>query len=545
MKHIATCLALSLVCGLAMPEQGALAVKPATRASVNVPVLSWMDTAVQPRVVMLCIHGLGLHKGNYEAIGKRLAKEGVITYSMDVRGFGDWKKMKGYEKIDLPGTLEDVGSLLTAIKTKYPDLPVILMGESMGGAIALHSAARYQNKVNGLICSVPSGDRFHGADDQLHIALNAIFKGFDANINVGKMVMGRSTSSETLRTEWKNDPLARMDFSIKELMQFQNFMKKNEEMAHLINKSPVLFVQGGKDTLVLPAGTFALKKALATPNSQFVLSGQSEHLIFESNQFSEKVLGYLLSWVNKNVAELPTSLLAHSGPNTVASNKDIAETPDIMIAQDPKKKEDERKNEEAQSTLAMATPGADDTIVTNAGISYWIELKRGGKKFRCNSRMAFQSGDEIRFHVIPDVDGYAYIVLKQGTSGGKAVLFPPEKTTNNLLRADIDYPLPFEGWLAFDNNPGIEKLSLVFSRQKMDTNAFSDRIEVAYVGQEGSKDIVPTRMKLSFDDEAPAIISADSIDTNSAIAANKKSNVTRLVCLDTGVLAVDIALAHK
>ncbi|MBA3856247.1 MAG: hypothetical protein C0507_04995 [Cyanobacteria bacterium PR.3.49] len=548
MKHIATCLAFTLLCGISLPNTIALAASkvPVAQPSVNIPVASWSDPTVTPRAVMLCIHGLGLHKGNYEGFGKRLAQEGIITYAMDVRGFGEWQQYKQYKKVDLKSALNDLNSILTAIKTKYPDLPIILTGESMGGAFALHGAAMNQDKVAGLICSVPSGDRYRGSDDELHIALNAIFRGFDANINVGKMVLKRSTTNEQLRQQWKNDPLARMEFSPNELMQFQSFMKQNEEMAHLIQKSPVLFVQGGKDNLVLPAGTFALKKALGTANSQFVLSGSSEHLLFESDQFNDKIIAYVLAWVDKNVTPLPDSRLAMSAPNTVASVHDNPQAPDIQIASN--KDKEKPVDTKPQDTLAMANPadGPAETITNNAGISYWIELKRGGKKFRCNSRTAFKSGDEIRFHVIPEVDGYAYVVLKQGTSGGKAVLYPPENQEHNILRADSDYPLPYEGWLAFDNTPGIEKLSLVFSRQKMDTNHFtSDRIEVAYIGETGSKDIVPTRMKLSFDSEAPNIISADIAETTAIAQNNKRSNMTRLVCLDTGVLAVDIALHHQ
>lgn len=546
MKHIATCLAFSLMCGFILPDTFALASSkvPLAQPAVNIPISSWADPDVKPRAVMLCIHGLGLHKGNYEAFGRRLAKEGIITYAMDVRGFGDWQKQKQYKKVDLKSTLQDVGSVLTAIKTKYPDLPVILTGESMGGAVALHSAALYQDKVNGLICSVPSGDRYRGEDGELHIALNAIFRGFDANINVGKMVVKRSTTDEKLRNEWKNDPLARMEFSPNELMQFQNFMKKNEEMAHLVQKSPVLFVQGGKDNLVLPAGTFALKKALGTANSQFVLSGSSEHLIFESNQFNDKIVSYVLSWIDKNVASLPESLLAANAPNTVASIHDNPQAPDIQIASSKEKEKPTAKPENQLAMTQPVTPGFD-TTASNAGIKYWIELKRDGKKFKCNSRTAFKSGDEIRFHVIPEVDGYAYVVLKQGSNGGKAVLYPPENKPSNILRADIDYPLPYDGWLAFDNSPGIEKLNLIFSRQKVDTNRFTnDRIEVAYIGETGAKDIVPTRMKLTFDSDAPNIISAD-VAESSTVAHEAKTNVTRLVCLDTGILAVDIALAHK
>ncbi|HEY9786369.1 MAG TPA: alpha/beta fold hydrolase [Candidatus Obscuribacterales bacterium] len=559
MRNKAAGLALLLAFGMLSPvSQPALSVTPIhAHPSINIPMTVWADKTVEPRAVLLCIHGLGLHKGNYANFGKRMASEGIITYAMDARGFGEWQKYKEYSKIDPDGTLKDAGAILEAIHAKYPKLPVIVLGESMGGALALQTVAKYQDKVNGLICSVPSADRFRQGDNELHVALNAFFRGFDAPINVGKVVVKRSTKKQEVRDEWQNDPLSRSIFTVRELMKFQSFMKKNIEMAHMIDKVPVLFVQGGQDNLVIPAGTLALKNALNTPNKQFVLSGSSEHLIFEVGQFNEKVLGFVLSWINNNVTPLPDSKLASAGPSTVASIKDDQSTAETGIAL---KKDDSvtppvadgsapqttgtAQKPAAQDTIAMAVPGASQPApAKTASISYWIELLRDGKKYRCNSRMQFRSGDKIRFHVIPESDGYAYVVLKQGTSGKSAVLFP-EEGNNNLLHAGMDYPLPYESWLAFDRNPGIEKLSLVFSRNRVDTNAFN-RVEVAYIGESGAKDIVPTRMKLSWDPEAPAIISADTAETTRIAHKERlRSNLTKLVCLDPGVLAVDIALAH-
>ena len=38
----------------------------------NAPCIAWSDPDVPTRAVLLCIHGLGLHKDTYEAFGKRM-----------------------------------------------------------------------------------------------------------------------------------------------------------------------------------------------------------------------------------------------------------------------------------------------------------------------------------------------------------------------------------------------------------------------------------------------------------------------------------------
>jgi pimeloyl-ACP methyl ester carboxylesterase len=126
----------------------------------DVPVIAWTDASIEPWAVVLCVHGLGLHKESFAPLGKRLAALGVPTYAIDVRGFGAWLKTTAQNRVDFTQTLKDVQSSLKALRLANPDLPIILLGESMGGAIALQSAAQYPELVDGLVSCVPSGDRF-------------------------------------------------------------------------------------------------------------------------------------------------------------------------------------------------------------------------------------------------------------------------------------------------------------------------------------------------------------------------------------------------
>jgi hypothetical protein len=225
----------------------------------------------------------------------------------------------------------------------------------------------------------------------------------------------------------------------------------------------------------------------------------------------------------------------------------------------------------------------------NTGIQYWIELHRGGSTTRVNNKTAFHSGDRIRFHVKPNIDGYAYILLRSGSRGEQAVLFPdPEKKEENKLLRGKDYVLPGDGELKFDQNPGIEKLSLLLSRAPIDTTAYvSPNAEsptrlVATIAS-GSKDLIPSQILVSYvqpstlpkvssahtDNEAVGGQIAKKTSTKSQtltkdvaikhhhhvvssgdsnIASDKtsiESGITTVVYKDpSGVLAVDVSLEH-
>ncbi len=508
----------------------------------KIPCIRWVDDRVQPKAVLFCVHGLGLHKGVYEELGQTMAPQGIVTYAIDIRGFGSYVQKDPKAQVDFPGALDDIKRALTEIRRLHPSLPVIVLGESMGGAIAIHAAALNPTLIDGVISSVPAGDRFSNVDSGLKIGVHALFGGFDKPIDVGPMVIGRATKKEDLRKRWSSDPLARTKLSPNELIAFQRFMEANFDRAGQIKSCPVLFIQGCKDKLVRPAGTWKLFDSLATPNKNLVLSTSAEHLIFEEGQFSKDDVGFITKWLDKSV---------------INKGAAVADAPD---SSEPEKvKQEPEKVALAPAVKVKAEPGKvtpQPTITSDSpAISYWIELYRDGKVYRCNNKLAFKSGDAIRFHVIPQTDGYAYIMMKQSSSGKKALLFPSKLNgENNFLNAGTDYPLPYKEWLTFDNTPGIEKVSLLFSRHKVasETELSPPTHLTAFVSNDmtGAKDLVPTRMQLSWDDPTPVIM-PDQIGNNEKLAQNNSAqqstgSLVKVVFNDpTGMLAVDVALAHQ
>ena len=113
------------------PEVGSKQLRIPTKAAKTAPCLSWLPPGdVKPRVALLCIHGVSLHKGCYAAFGKEMAKNGIATYATDLRGFGELKDYNNREGMDFDGDLVDIKATLQQIHKNHPGLPVILLGES-------------------------------------------------------------------------------------------------------------------------------------------------------------------------------------------------------------------------------------------------------------------------------------------------------------------------------------------------------------------------------------------------------------------------------
>ncbi len=269
------------------------------------PCLAWVNREKPIQAVIVCVHGLGLHNSTYEPLGKRLAELGYATYAIDVRGFGAWMEAKGREKVDFDHCLNDVRTTLKVVHRAHPGVPVFLLGESMGGAIALRVTSMYPELVDGLISSVPAGDRFKQGKTSLKVALN-LFSSPNKPMKVGESVVKQATVKEDVRKAWLENPLSRVNLSARELVQFQNFMNGNHVAARAISKTPVLIVQGCQDKLVRPEGTVELFNDLGTPDRQIVLIPKAEHLIFEEAQFTDEEIDTVNSWITAHLQKVPS-----------------------------------------------------------------------------------------------------------------------------------------------------------------------------------------------------------------------------------------------
>lgn len=205
----------------------------------------------------------------------------------------------------------------------------------------------------------------------------------------------------------------------------------------------------------------------------------------------------------------------------------------------------------------------------NLGVAYFIELNRAGKLYKTNNKCKFRSGDQIRFHVFANADAYVYIIMRQGTKGTKSVLFPLAETgTDNFVKRGRDCIVPTESALQFDENPGVENVGLLLSRQKIapelvlnypaNLTAYVPSLQVA-------KPKLPGRTKMSVE-RAPGgslmqrqeakksrRLELDLVSKNyrgrqlwrTASAALRESNMVVVVKEGGGAVAVDFALIHE
>jgi acylglycerol lipase len=265
----------------------------------SLPFMEWKAHAIDPRGFIIAVHGLGLHCTSFQKFAKRMNDQNFDVCALDVRGFGSWLLAPGREQIDLEDSVKDISRLVQMVHKKYPDTPVFVLGESMGGALALRYAAEFPNTVNGVISSVPADRRYTEKDEVLRVTVNFL-KHPHKPMSVRKE-LSRAATIDSVPKSAIDDPLMRTDFTPKELMKFQLFMMDTARRANKIKACPVLLIQGMKDRLVRPGATIDLFNNLSTLDKDLYLVGQCQHLIFEEVDTPDEVFDTLMVWIDTRI----------------------------------------------------------------------------------------------------------------------------------------------------------------------------------------------------------------------------------------------------
>lgn len=125
-------------------------------------------------------------------------------------------------------------------------------------------------------------------------------------------------------------------------------------------------------------------------------------------------------------------------------------------------------------TLQCSPGRADDRTINPSGTSsrvsltYSIEVSRDGKQAKPNTRPV--EGDQIKFHVQPNVDGFMYVIASTAGSGEYDVLFPARGTKeSNVVRRGKEYSFPPKG-IAVGGNNGARSVRMILSKSRLEAD---------------------------------------------------------------------------
>jgi alpha-beta hydrolase superfamily lysophospholipase len=258
----------------------------AEASKTQLPLYEWKQERAVPKGVVLMLHGITQRAATLQDLGKKLSHEGFLVYGLDERGFGWWhfdqkQGDRGY-KCDFKSSVKDTDKVLTLLRQEHPALPIFLVGESVGAAVAWRAAADSPDAVDGIVVA-GSGSKAVRPKMTWVIAdtLKDSYR-WNHQTNVVRYQLKYGTDDLAGFKQTLLDPEQRKTLSLSETIQADLFIRKNGKFAKAIDPHiAVLVVQGADDKVLSPKSAkkvFAVantedKKMVVVPNCGHILLG--------------------------------------------------------------------------------------------------------------------------------------------------------------------------------------------------------------------------------------------------------------------------------
>jgi len=204
------------------------------------------------KAVLLIVHGLGEHCGRYMNVVNHFVPLDYAVYGLDHLGHGKSDGVR--EMVD---RFEDYTDTLTIylnmIKGWQPGKPIILLGHSMGGLIAVYYLLDHQAEFKGSVISA-SGIKVPKNISPMTITMGKILSSIAPKTGILALdATGISRDPEVVKT-YVNDPLVFHGKTPARLAA--EMLKAMQRVTVEVGKIalPFITVQGSADRLVDPSG---------------------------------------------------------------------------------------------------------------------------------------------------------------------------------------------------------------------------------------------------------------------------------------------------
>jgi len=223
------------------------------RDGLDIFAEGWEPTVLIPKAVVCLVHGLGEHVSRYAHVAEAFGKEGFILFGADLRGHGRSGGSRGHIS-SIEDFMQDIDVLLEQARARYPGLPLLLYGHSLGGIQVLHYGLIRKPNVKGVIAT-SSG--LHTALEQQSskIAMAKILGSLIPKVAIPSGLDAKTISrDQTVVQAYMNDPLVHDKISL----GFGKVMigVTTWTLAHAGEFSlPLLLMHGKADTLAFPSSS--------------------------------------------------------------------------------------------------------------------------------------------------------------------------------------------------------------------------------------------------------------------------------------------------
>lgn len=268
---------------------------------VTLPLKRWLPTT-KPHAAIVALHGFNDYSNAFDIPGRYLSQQkGIAVYAYDQRGFGANPEPGIWGGRNLQRDLKD---FLKALQAKHPHTPLFVLGESMGGAVAI-TACKDGGcpQARGVILIAPAvwGEG----------TMNILYRGtlwamvhlFPSSRFTGEEVAILASDNIEMLRAMSRDPLIIKRTRVDAIYGIVNLMDEAFSDAERI-KQPVLLLYGQHDEVIPKRPIRLMLKRLKAPHS-FAYYPDGYHMLMRDLK-GQVVMDDIATWVMDRYRPLPS-----------------------------------------------------------------------------------------------------------------------------------------------------------------------------------------------------------------------------------------------
>jgi len=251
---------------------------------------AWVPS--DPQKILVGVHGMGAHSEYYVVVADEFFQDDVATFAIDLKGHGRSTGRNG----DIPSFKELVDQLrefVMLLREKQGDLPIYVMGISMGGTVAINYAIRYSDDCAGVLLLAPAvqlGGKVTVGDVVKFpfYAITHAIRPWARVVNIAqRQGLGIGTRNPLRQAYDDADELRLKRVSFRYVLHVAGGIRLAHMGVDLIT-CPVVILQGTADKIVFPAGVREFFVKLKTADKTLIELEGAYHTLFTDGAMVEQ-----------------------------------------------------------------------------------------------------------------------------------------------------------------------------------------------------------------------------------------------------------------
>jgi alpha-beta hydrolase superfamily lysophospholipase len=251
------------------------------------------------KAAILIVHGLGEHSGRYLNVADYLVPRGYAIYGFDLIGHGKSAGERAYVE-----RYEDYSETLLTyykmVKAEQPELPIFLLGHSMGGLIVTEYLIDHSAYFQGAIISAPS-IMIPDFVTKFTVIAGKVLSKIAPKIGLFGLDANAVSRDPEVVQAYVNDPLVFHGKTTARLSaeSLQAIMRVNEDMEQIT--APLIILHGEDDKLANPKASELLYDRASSIDKTLKIYEGLYHEVFNEPE-REQVLGDVATWLEAHIS---------------------------------------------------------------------------------------------------------------------------------------------------------------------------------------------------------------------------------------------------